>query len=156
MANRDYLALKLAVLIVMILTLSACAGSDSGSDQRSDRQRIAQAYDRHMHGSRDATVYPAVREWYYLGNDRLAVRTSNYRYFMLEVSPACGNELSWGSNARITTEQQTRNRLTRQDKLKIGNRECRITGLWRLDYKALREELDDAGITHRFLRLREN
>ncbi|MCP1728360.1 hypothetical protein J2T60_002360 [Natronospira proteinivora] len=143
----------MVVVVLLPFVVMACAGSPA-SERRAERESIAEIYERHATGSRDQTVYPAVDRWFSL-DEKLVVRTRDDKYFLVEVSPVCANELHFASVPRISLDQQSRNRLTRQDRIIMGEQSCRITGIWRVDHEAARAELDEEGIEHAFLRIRE-
>jgi len=145
--------LLLSVFLILPFLVVACAGT-AASERRAEREQISEAYERHASGSRDQTVYPAVDRWFAL-DEKLAVRTRDHKYFVVELGPVCAAELRFGTVNRIELDQQTRNRLTRQDRIILGERRCTITGIQRVDAQALREDLDERGIEHPFLRIRE-
>lgn len=139
--------------VSMLFFAVACATSNGDQSESSDREALQDAYERHATGSRNQTVYPRVDTWFSLGSEKLVARTRDYQYFLIELEPRCGRDLRYSTRPDIATEQHTQNRLTRQDRVLLGGERCRITSIREVDHQALAEELEENGVTHRFIRL---
>jgi hypothetical protein len=137
----------MASLMVLVL-LAGCASTD----RPSERQQRAAAYEAHVTGSIDETVFSRVRSWTPIGSEYIAIRSARGEYFLLTLDAVCSDRLRGGSPWRMELIQSTPNTLTRLDQVRLDGRNCRIQQIRRLDHEALKAALDEAGIRDSFLR----
>jgi len=140
--------------ISLMFFLGACATADKGT-RSAERDELRKAYQDHAGESRSETVSRRVDAWFSLGREWLVLRSRDRQYYLITVDVACADDLRFGSTPRLATEQQSRNILTRHDRILMNERRCRINSIQKVDHKALAADLEEKGISHGFLRIRD-
>ncbi len=141
-------SIRSGVMVTLALLLVGCAATDRSSE----RQQRVDAYQQHVTGSIDETVFSRVRSWTPIGHDHIAVRSARGEYFLLTIDPFCSDRLRGGAALRMELIQSTPNSLTRHDRVRLDGQNCRIQQIRRLDHEALKATLEEAGVRDSFLR----
>lgn len=141
---------RLCAILMTVLLSAACANNQPGV--RSDRAMQLDIYKAHAGESRNRAVFPRLDGWRSFPGAYIAVRTRAWDYYLLRLEPACASEFRTGSDIRLALKQQTRNSLSRFDRVGFGDQWCQILEIQPLDRKALEAELEQAGFKDAFLR----
>ncbi len=154
------------LLLSVLLVLGGCASTG----ERSERERINEAYKAHAGSSTSSTTFSRVDAWKPVGGTHIAVRNRRGNYYLLELAVGCdeafrgpsplgqrpgdlhGRVGNYPGGQRLIIEQRSRNLLSQGDRIRIGDQRCRITRIFPIDRDALVKELEDMGVQDRFLR----
>lgn len=141
-----------AITLISIVVLCAGCASNGGSARGGELNAITNAYQENAGVSRERVVFPEAEAWRELAGDDIVVRTRFNDYFLLTLEAACASDLTFGSSLRLAVEQNSRNTLSRFDRVRAGNSSCRIQYIREVDHRAAAEELAARGIEEPFIR----
>lgn len=142
---------RMLVNAAAILLLAGCAAQTPRDEPPTPEETRLAVYQRHSGEPRDEVVFPRVDGWSELLREYIAVRTVNDEYFLLTLELACSDEFRVGPDISIAIEQQTHNTLHRFDRVRIGDRTCRIQEIRPLDAAAIHAAMTGAGLEDHFI-----
>lgn len=130
--------------ILIVLTsvfLAACAAS--GERQSPDRFEEMAVYERHAGAPESWVRYTSIRNWWAVGFHSVVFELGGSRHYLVELIGAC--DLDLGSAATLKLVGSRRNVLSEFDKVIVGGRACQVQSIKRLDYEAVKAELEGEG-----------
>lgn len=127
------------MIILMTTVVSACAAS---GDQRDRFEEIA-VYERHAGAAESWVRYTSIRNWWSAGFHSVVFEVGGPRHYLVELIGACDLDLDSAVTLRLHTSR--RNVLSEFDDVVVGGRTCQIRSIRRLDYEAVKAELEAEG-----------
>jgi hypothetical protein len=143
---------RLCSVFSIMLLVTACAGLLGQEGGKSNRAIQLDMYQKHAGEPGNEAVFPALDSWRSFPGEYIAVRTKDRRYYLLTLEPACAEEWRSGPDMDLAVNQQTRNTLTRFDRVGFGEQQCRILDIQAIDQDGLRSDLAESGLQDPFLR----
>lgn len=143
---------RLCTVFGIMLLITACAGLQGQEGAKSERAAQLELYQEHAGEPSNETVFPALDSWRSFPGEYIAVRTRDWRYYLLTLEPACAEQWRVGPDVSLALRQQTTNTLTRLDRVGFGDQWCRILEIQTIDRQALRADLAEEGLEDPFLR----
>ncbi len=124
------------VLIFLIaFVLVGCAGSATREG------RSGEIYLRHAsEESTSSVLYGSIRGWRPAGDDAVLIEFNRNRYYLFELGAPCSTEIQFARSIALVTS--TRQRVDQFDRIRVGDRTCRILAIREVDFEAARAELD--------------
>lgn len=143
----------IVLLLIAVSGLTGCATQAGKSPMLAERAQLLEIYQKHAGDNQSSVVFPRVRDWASVGDTYIALRTAGDRYYLVNLGPACADDLRRAGVIDIALEQETRNTLSVFDKVHIDNQRCSIQSIHKLDHQAIRAELEEKGLSTAFIRV---
>lgn len=124
------------LIILMTVAVGACAAS---GDQR-DRFEEMAVFERHAGATENWVRYTRIRNWWAVGYHSVVFEMNQSRHYLVELIGACDLDLNSAVALRLTTSR--RNVLSEFDDVVVEGRACQIRSIRRLDYEAVKAELE--------------
>jgi hypothetical protein len=124
---------RIFVALLPLLALTACAAL---KNRESDSDKLARYMDYAGEPVESFSLMGGLDGWQALGRDRVLVRTSVNRAYLLRVAEPC-IDLDFANAIALTSTGSTVTR--RLDAVRVGDQRCQITEIRPVDYKAVRQ-----------------
>ncbi len=131
-----------AILTVLVSALiAACAAS--GDSRERDRFEEMAVYERHAGGAESWVRYTSIRNWWAVGFNSVVFEMGRSRFYLVELVGACDLDLDSAITLKLVSGR--RNVLGEFDDVIVNGRNCQVRSIRRLDYEAVKAELEEAG-----------
>lgn len=131
---------KFVVMILLTLSLAACALSEKQQSREADLTAQMAVYDRHAGAAENWVRYTRIRDWWPVGFNHVVLETGPSRYHLVELMGSCDLRIDRARSLRLISQRN--NTLSEQDRVVVDGHSCGIRSLRRLDYAAVRNELE--------------
>lgn len=128
-------------VLIVLTSVFFVACASSGERQSLDRFEEMAVYERHAGAPENWVRYTSIRNWWAVGLHSVVFEVGGSRHYLVDLIGAC--DLDLGSAATLKLVGTRRNVLSEFDKVIVGGRACQIRSIKRLDYEAVKAELED-------------
>lgn len=126
-----------AVLLVVALSACASVGDSSGRSQEID------VYERHAGAAETWVRFSSIRNWWAVGFHSVVLEMGRGRHYLVRLMGACDVKFNSGVSLQLVTSR--RNVLSDFDRVVAGGQSCQVQSIHRLDYDAVKAELEARG-----------
>ena len=127
--------MRIVLFLLLISVLAGCAGSGPRE------VRSGEIYLRHAAEEETRSVmYSSIRGWRPAGDDAVLIEFNRNRYYLFELSPPCSTEIRFARSIALLTSTSVR--IDRFDRIRVGERTCRIENIREVDFEAARAEIE--------------
>lgn len=131
------------LFLAMVFLLAGCAGI--GDEREGDRAERMAVYERHAGASENWVRYSRIRNWWSVGMNSVVLEVDSSRHYLLRLIGPCSMDLDTTAILRLVSSRP--NVLGRSDDLIVGGQRCDIQSIHRLDYEAVKAELEQNGVS---------
>ena len=130
--------MRIVLFLLMLSILAGCAGTGPRE------VRSGEIYLRHAAEEQTSSVmYSSIRGWRPAGDDAVLIEFNRNRYYLFELAPPCSTEIRFAQSIALLTS--TSQRVDRFDRIRVGDRTCRIERIREVDFEAARAEIEALG-----------
>ena len=133
--------MRAVVILLMSALVAACAGS--GEPRERDRFEEMAVYERHAGGAESWVRYTSIRNWWAVGFNSVVFEMGRSRFYLVELIGACDLDLDSAMTLKVVSGR--RNVIGEFDDVIVNGRTCQVQSIRRLDYEAVKAELEDEG-----------
>lgn len=130
------------IVVLISALLAACAAP--GERQEVDRGDQMATYELHAGGSESWVRYTSIRNWWSVGLGSVVFEMDRSRHYLVELVGACALDLRGATTLRLVNDR--RNVLSEFDEVIVNGRSCQVRSIRRLDYEAVKAELERASM----------
>lgn len=124
------------LVVLMASVVVAC----SGTGEQRDRFEEMAVYERHAGAPESWVRYTSIRNWWAVGFHSVVFEVNRSRHYLVNLIGSCSLDLDTAMTLRVVSSR--RNVLGEFDKVVVNGQTCQVQSIHRLDYEAVRAELE--------------